>query len=179
MRQRVDIRPATLRDASWVTANLRPLDHREAFCQLREGVKTHELAYFLVHGGDAFVADYIGTPAMVFGTMPINVCCLSVWALGTRHAWRVATAVSTWLRDTYLPEKAEQGFTSMEARSLVDHAVAHRWMESTGAVRATTPFVFGKGGEEFILFRWTVDKLTGNRLIDPAGQRDDHVPQAA
>lgn len=161
----VDIRPAILRDASWITANLRPLDRLEAFCQLPPGTKTSALAWFLVMGhGDAFIAYLRDEPAMVFGIAPINAVCLSVWALGTRRAPRVAPSISRWLRDELLPGKAAEGYTSMEARSLVEHHAAHRWMLSTGAVQHGPPFVFGRGGEEFILFRWTVDALHGKRI---------------
>lgn len=156
MRQ-PDIRPAVLRDASWLMANLRPLDRIEAFCQLEDGFKTHELAGYALSYGATFIAYDRGQPAMIFGTAPINICCLSVWALGTKHAWRVAKQVSDWLRDVHIPDRMAEGYTSMEARSLVDHAQAHSWIEATGGVPHGPPFEFGKGGEKFQLFRWTAD----------------------
>lgn len=163
MRQ-TDIRPAVLRDASWLMANLRPLDHAEAFCQLEPGYKTHELAHYSLSYGESFIAYDRDQPAMLFGTAPINICCLSVWALGTKRAWRVAKQVSDWLRDAHLPALAAKGYTSMEARSLLEHEAAHRWIEATGGVRHGPPFVFGRNGERFQLFRWTSDQLGGIQL---------------
>lgn len=151
----IDIRPAVLRDASFVMANLKPLDHREAFCQLEPGFKTADLARYSLSYGETFVAFWRDQPVMVFGTAPINVCCLSVWALGTKNSWRVAGRVSAWLRDIHVPHRMKQGYTSMEARSLVDHEAAHRWIEATGGVAHGPPFEFGRDGEAFQLFRWT------------------------
>lgn len=161
MTRNVDIFPAVIRDASWITANMRELDRREAFCQMRDDVKTHELAYWSIHNSDAYVAYWRDKPTMLFGTAVANICCLSVWAFGTADTWRVASAVTRFMRHTHLPARAAAGYTSMEARSLVEHETAHRWIRDTGGVQHGPPFVYGKGGEEFILFRWTADALHG------------------
>src|SRR5688500_7207289 len=120
MTRPIDRRHAVLRDASWLMANLRPLDQIEAFCQLAPDFKTHELAHYSLSYGETFIAYHKDQPAMLFGTAPINICCLSVWALGTKHAWRVAKQVSDFLRDVHLADRIDDGYTSMEARSLVE-----------------------------------------------------------
>lgn len=152
----ITIRQATLRDASYVTANLRELDRAEVFCQLAEGTRTHELAYALTMADDTYCAYYRGTPAAVFGVGPINICTLSFWAIGTRHMWCTVPAITRYFLDVILPGKIEQGFTSAEARSLAGHLSAHRWMISMGAEMVGEPFLFGRNGEHFQLFRWTV-----------------------
>jgi len=152
----IDVRPANLRDASWITANMQRLDREEIFCQLNDGVTTAQLAEWLILGGDGFIAYLRDEPVMLFGTTPIAASCMSVWAMGTRQTPRVIPAVSRYLIETHIPWRLEQGFNSMEARSLVTHGAAHRWMESMGGVRHGPAFVFGKGGEHFILYRWTV-----------------------
>lgn len=158
------IRPACLRDASWIMANLRPLDHLEAFCQLEPGYKTADLAAFSVQYGESFVAYDGDEPAMVFGTVPANVCAGVVWALGTKRARRVVPAVTRFFLEEHGPALLARGFTSLEARSIENHTDAHRWMEATGAVRHGEPFVYGRNGERFVLFRWTSDRFSGIRI---------------
>lgn len=167
MTRSVDIRPAVLRDASWIMANLRPLDHKEAFCQLERGFRTHELAGYLLRYGDSYIAYDRDEPAMLFGTTPINIVCLSAWALGTKRAWRVAGRVATWVRDEHVPALRREGYTSLEARSLCENRQAQDWIRSTGGVEHGPPFPFGSDGELFQLFRWTDE-----------GQRGICVPQS-
>lgn len=154
MSRLIEIKPATLRDASYVMACLRPSDLEEVLCQVPDTVKMHEMAYHLLMGSDAYVASYNGQPAMFFGTSPINAACLSVWALGTRHMHRTVPAVTRFLID-HLEDRMAQGYHTMEARSLMDHTMAHRWIIGAGGRASGEPFVFGKDGEKFLLFRWT------------------------
>lgn len=155
------VRPACFRDASYIVANMRPEDETEILCQLPDGLKRHEIAYMLLMGGDAFVAFDGDLPVLFFGTHPINVCTLSAWAIGTRRTWRVLVEATRWLIADYLPGKMDEGYTSMEARSHVDHRQAHGWMESTGAVVHGPSFVYGRNGEKFLLYRWTADAMAG------------------
>lgn len=151
----VEIRPSCLRDASYVFANLRPLDCHEAFCQIDHRVKTHEVAWWSIQIGESWVAYLKGRPVMVFGYMPMNVAAVSIWAMGTKHATRVVPAVTRHVVLDVIPSLIERGYHSMEARSIIEHEQAHRWMESTGAVRSGEPFPYGRDGELFQLFRWT------------------------
>jgi len=152
----VVIKPACLRDASFVMANLRPIDQLEAFCQLPDGVTSAQLAHYTVASSKAFVAYLDSQPVMVFGSSTINVCTVSLWALGTRKSWRVIPAVTRFMRDFHIPALIDSGVTLGEARSLLTHTQAHKWMRDFGAEVSGEPFVYGKGGELFQLFRWTV-----------------------
>jgi hypothetical protein len=150
------IRPATLAPASFILANMRPEDHDECMCQVPEGTRTWELAYGMLMGGEGYVAyDAEDRAACFFGTTPMNVAALSVWAVGTRHMQRVVPEVSRFLVRTVVPRRIEQGYQIMEARSHAMHLTAHRWMMDLGAQRVGQPFVFGRSGELFHLFRWT------------------------
>lgn len=152
----IDIRPANLRDASWLMANLRQLDREETFCQLPDGISTDKLAEWFITTGDAFIAYHRDEPALLFGTTRVHVCAMSIWALGTAKAERTIPAVSRFLIEHAIPWRIEQGFTCMEARSLETHLDAHRWMESMGGKREGEPYLYGKGGERFVTYRWTV-----------------------
>lgn len=151
----IEITDATLRDASFVIANLRPLDELELMCQLPDDVKRHEVAYALLHSGDCFVAKLDGQPVAIFGSSLVNQACLSLWALGTKRMRRVAPAITRFMFAKHIPDRADQGFRIAEARSIETHREAHRWMTATGAVRVDPPFEYGKNGEMFVLYRWT------------------------
>lgn len=156
---KITIEPACLRDASFVMANMRPLDELEVMCQVPDSARIHELAHWLISGSAAFVAYVDGRPSAVFGTSPINVVCLSIWALGTKRMQRCVPAITRFMIAEHLPERVAEGYKLMEARSLVQHEEAHRWMQSTGAVVQGADFEYGKGGEMFRLFRWEASAM--------------------
>lgn len=153
----VTTKPAVVRDASWITANLRSADHEEAFCQLPEGTQTSVLAHHLVHSGESFVAYLDGEPVSLYGTSPINASCFGVWCIGTDQLERTIPAISRHLMTEIVERRIQQdGARTMEARSLVTHTAAHKWMLAMGAEQHGGPFPFGRNDELFLMFRWTV-----------------------
>lgn len=157
----IQLGPATLRDATYIVANMRDTDRHEVYCQLPDGMDDWRVAYFLLMNGEAYAARWTRQdgrefPVMFFGVQPMNAVALAIWALGTKHAWRAVPAVTRFVIDDLVPRKLEQGYRIMEARSIEGHTQAHRWMESTGAHRIGKPFEYGRNGELFHLFRWTV-----------------------
>lgn len=158
IRPRPSVHPSTLRDASFVMANLRPRDRAEIMCQVPEGTKTHELAYGLNLSPEAWTIHLEDRqPIALFGENHMTPACVIVWAMGTRHMWRAIPLLTQFMRDDVVPRLIAQGYCTMEARSHVLHLQAHRWMHSTGAVQADQPYEYGRNGEKFITFRWTAD----------------------
>lgn len=156
----IEIRQACLRDLSYVMAYLRERDADEVYSQLAEGTTGIELAYGLLQT-DAYVALLDGQPVAGFGTAPLSAVARSVWALGTDRMRRVVPAITRFFQQQYVPALIADGNEIMEARSLVDHVEAHRWMRATGARVIGPPFTFGRGGKQFLLFRWTADDFEG------------------
>lgn len=164
MTTHVTIEPACFRDASYIVANMRPGDRDEIMCQVPLGTKSYEIAKFMIEGGDAYVAYWKGTPVMLFGTNPLNSAVMCIWAIGTKHTWRVIHAVSRFMMNVHLPAQVEtHGYKAMEARSHITHEAAHRWMQSTGAVVWGPPFVYGMNGEKFLMFRWEPEAFAAAR----------------
>lgn len=159
----IRVAPATLRDVSFVLANLRPMDDAELRCQLPDGTRMHDVAYGLLMAGDAFVALDGDQPAMVFGTNFMTPAARGVWALGTKRARRAIPAITRFFTGPYADQLLAAGVLMLEARSHADHAEAHRWMHSTGAVRVDPCFPYGKDGELFCVFRWTTDTFVRRR----------------
>lgn len=153
----IDIGPATVAHGTYIVANLRPLDHREAFCQLPPDTKTAVLGLWLVHQPHAYIAYVDNQPVMLFGASPINQYVWSVWALGTRHCRRAAPAVSRYFTRTLIPKLIdEHQIVALEARSLLEHEEAHSWIVNMGGEQHGEPFAYGRDGERFVLYRWTV-----------------------
>lgn len=157
---RIEVRQATLRDASFVMANLRPDDDREVMCQLPLGLKNYEIAKMLQYSAlESWVACYDDAPAGFFGVTHMTVACASIWALGTKRFARVAPTVTRVVREDIAPRMVKAGYRTLEARSHIEHLSAHRWMHLTGAQQVDNPYVYGRNGEQFITFRWTSDLL--------------------
>jgi hypothetical protein len=179
----ITIKPATLRDATYVIANMRPMDRKEVYCQLTDGVDDMQVAYLLLMHSEAYAArwtDQSGRewPVMFFGTQPMNAAALGIWALGTRHARRSVPAVTRYVVQELLPRKIAEGYRIMEARSIEGHTQAHRWIVGTGAKQIGEPFEYGKDGELFHLFRWTVDTyrdLHGMRYDDTSAEQETAI----
>lgn len=152
----VTIKPAVFRDASYITANLRAVDKVEAFCQLPDAATTIELAWWLIHSGDAFIAYRKNEPVFLFGTSPQTASCYNVWGLGTDDTRKVIPEVTRYLMTTHIEKRIAEGARTMEARSLVSHTEAHGWMRMVGAEQHGEPFEYGKHGEQFVLYRFTV-----------------------
>lgn len=155
----VVMREANLRDASFVLANLRPLDYQELSCQTRPGTPLSDIAAYLVMGNDAFVAHVDGTPAAVFGTSDMGGAARSIWALGTKRMWRAVPAITDFVVEDIVPALLGDGYHMLEARSLSTHHLAHNWMLGAGAEQVGPPFPYGRNREMFLLFRWTAASL--------------------
>lgn len=151
-----EIRPIVLRDVSYVLANLRQADADEIWCQMPEGATALGLAQHVINFGDGYTAWVDGKLVAAFGTQPINAVAHLAWAFGTDKMQRAVPAITDFMHDVQVPKIIGDGAEIMEARSILHHSSAHVWMISTGAQPIGDPFVFGRGGERFRLFRWTV-----------------------
>lgn len=155
------IHDATLRDATYVMAWLRPADVEEVMCQVPADLSRSDMAYNLLFSGDTFAARVGDQPVGFFGTNVINAACLSVWALGTKNMWRAVSEMNRFLVDEHLPARVAQGYRTMEARSITSHTDAHHWIKQLGGVQHGPAFEFGRDRETFLLFRWSADDLAG------------------
>lgn len=155
---RVEIVDASLRDLTFIAANLRSEDIRELACQMPDGLDVADGAVFSASSGEAWVAKLDGQPVAAFGAAPMSLPgnILSLWAWGTKRLARAAPAITRFVRDECAPRWVANGVTRVEARSIEGHHQAHRWLEGAGAFSVDYP-CFGKGGEHFKLFWWTKD----------------------
>jgi hypothetical protein len=152
----IEIEPATLATASWVTANLRAEDRAEVFCQLPDNTPTAAIAEFSIRSGEAFVALDRGNPVALFGSTPMTAACFSVWALGTKRFARAVPEMTVAFMSYIVPRRIDQGFRCAEARAMQANTKAVLWLDALGGEVLGEPFPYGKDDELFLLFRWTV-----------------------
>lgn len=153
----IEIMPATIRDATFVLYNLRAADQIEVMCQLPQGVSLGGVAHTMLMSGDNYAARVDDQPVAFFGWHALNAACSAIWAIGTDNMWRAVPAITDYVLEAMVPDMLLDGFVSMEARSHVDHVVAHKWMVYLGAKQHGGPYVFGRDREMFLTFRWTDD----------------------
>lgn len=149
------ILPATLRDLSYVAANMRLADWEEISCQCPPSIRTLDVAAWSAQAREAYTVQRHGQPIAAFGvhdaTPAGNV--LSIWAWGTLEMPRAVPEISRWIRQA-VPRWIGEGVTRVEARSIVGHTAAHRWMRKLSARETELP-AFGRDGQDFVLFFWT------------------------
>ncbi len=157
---------ATIRDYTYLAANMRPADWREISCQLPPEAKPVDVALMSLQAREAWTATVRGQPAAAFGisdaTPARNV--VSLWAWGTRLLPRAAPEVTRFVR-ARVPVWIEQGINRVEVRSIVGHDLAHRWLGNLGATQDCVLKGFGRNEEDFLLWSWTCSSW--RKLISP------------
>lgn len=150
---------ATIRDMTFVLANLRDPDREELRAQLG-GFTGYDLAVQCLQAGNAFVARVNGVPAMAFGGAHQSPTTLSAWSFGTKDFRRAVPMASRFIMGPLRDHSVLHGYRWAEARVMASHDTAIRWMQkSLGAEVAGHLPGYGVGGEDFILMR--------RHLIDP------------
>ena len=157
----VEIVPAGLRDVAYVTANLRPQDRREvaASADIASGVEAAVIATETSPGW-CWTAKIGGQPVAAFGvaeTSPLTPHIRTAWAFGTVRFRRAVPAIGRFALAVWPQRLAGESVTRLEARSIADHDIAHRWLRSLGARLDGTLPAYGMGGETFQLWSWTND----------------------
>jgi hypothetical protein len=152
------IAAATLRDLSYVAANLRPEDREEVACQFEQW--TPVLLASLALRDHAYVVEINGNPEAAVGAGQVRPGLWIAWSWGTDRMWRAVPTITRFVRDVMIPDIIAQGGQRAEARAMAKNFSAHRWLEKMGATRRCDLPNYGKNGEPFLLFDWTKGNLT-------------------
>ncbi|WP_136659157.1 hypothetical protein [Nitratireductor sp. XY-223] len=155
----VDIRPASLRDVSFIAANMRECDRAEIFCQVAPGTKSADIAAFCIGRGQSWTAFRNGLPSGAFGFSEISDGVLNGWAFGRPGFGRCIPAVTRFVFRELVPGWQRDGVRRIEVRTIESHESAHRWLAAAGAVRCCSLEDWGRGGERFYLYAWTCRKV--------------------
>ncbi|RWP94179.1 hypothetical protein [Mesorhizobium sp.] len=162
----VRIIPATLRDLSYIAANLRPGDRTEIDCQFDEW--SPALLALTALQGFAYVAELNGNPEAGFGAAEQRGGLWIAWSWGTRRMKRCVPGITAFFHAVLGPQVAAQGAWRVEARALATNELALRWLARLGATQRCRLPGYGRNGEDFLLYDWT-------RSSD-FGESWNHVP---
>jgi hypothetical protein len=156
---RVLIVPATLRDLTYVAAHMCDEDRAEVACQLDDAsalaVATASFRDF------AFCVELDGNPEAALGCGCVRSGYWVAWSWGTRRAWRCWPEMIGFIRGWLQPSVYDMGAYRVEARALLSHERAHRFLERIGGQRRCELRAFGRGGEDFVLYDWTRETWNG------------------
>ncbi|RWM83207.1 MAG: hypothetical protein EOR84_33950 [Mesorhizobium sp.] len=163
----VRIIPATLRDLSYIAANLRPEDRTEIDCQFDEW--SPALLALTALQGFAYVAELNGNPEAGFGAAEQRGGLWIAWSWGTRRMRRCVPGITAFFRAVLGPEVAARGAFRVEARALATNELALRWLGRLGATQRCRLPGYGRNGEDFLLYDWTRESWNHVPLPKAAG----------
>jgi hypothetical protein len=168
MTERISIRPASLRDLSWVAAFMRAADRREVFALSPDDNPLALAARIDAMPGEKLAACLDGTPVAAFGAARSGPGVVEVWMFATPDWPRVAPAVTRAILRRLVPALVASGIHRAQCLSIEGHGDAHRWLERMGAVREGVHPGRGRGGETFITYAWRRGDAAVERLLVPA-----------
>lgn len=144
----------TLRDLSYIAANLRLEDREEVDCQFVDWSPVGLASISL--RGHAYVVLIDGNPEAAFGANPTpNPGLWVAYSWGTRRLWRAVPIITHFVSAVLIPDLVASGCQRCEARAMARHDSAHRWLKRMGANEQGRLECYGRNGEDFILFEWT------------------------
>lgn len=158
---KVEITPATVREVAWIAVNMRDIDAQEIWCQ-RPHRSPSRLAYEALSMSPTIklVAAVNGEPVMCCGVSEVQPGLGWLWAWGTKHFHGAIRDLTEHLLDaTRTKLFADADLKRLEARSLVEHTSAHRWIETLGLRYVCDLPCYGKDEEDFKLFALTRNEV--------------------
>ncbi|RWB24667.1 hypothetical protein [Mesorhizobium sp.] len=159
--------PATLRDLSYIAANLRPEDWAEIDCQFDEW--SPALLALTALQGFAYVAELDGNPEAGFGAAEQRGGLWIAWSWGTRRMRRCVPGITEFVHAVLGPKVAARGAWRVEARALAANELALRWLGRLGATERCRLPGYGRNGEDFLLYDWTRESWNHVPLPKAAG----------
>ncbi|RWN57779.1 hypothetical protein [Mesorhizobium sp.] len=167
----VRIISATLRDLSYIAANLRLEDRTEIDCQFDEW--SPALLALTALQGFAYVAELNGNPEAGFGAAEQRGGLWIAWSWGTRRMKRCVPGMTEFFHAMLGPQVAAHGAWRVEARALASNELALRWLARLGATQRCRLPGYGRNGEDFLLYDWTRSSDFGSSDF---GESWNHVP---
>lgn len=155
----------------YVASNMRAIDRAEIFATrwMESAIEVAEDT--TVYPGFTWVGWLDTDPVVVFGAKPLWPNVWTVFAYATDKFQQIAWNVTRHIRRVTIPALVLAGAHRAQCHSLATHVEAHKWLESLGAVRECVVPRYGKGGEDFVLFGWTLESVKDVSLLRPAARR--------
>jgi len=156
------------RDLSWVAVHMRAEDRREVY-PLRDYSDPVSLSLeLMMTPGIRMCALEGGQPIAAWGAAHVTSFYWAAWAFGTDRFRRAVPLISWHIREVIFDVAWETGVQRVEIRTISDHDIAHRWLESLGCVRECDLPSLGRDGQCYTQYAW--------RRSDYRRKEDWYVP---
>ena len=137
---------------------MRVEDKAEIACQWAEWNPTHfaVLVMRAVFSDLSWTAIRDGQPVAAFGFSPASYMDPDIWqawAFGTKEFKRAVPEMTRFLLSRK-PEIEASTVRRIQAFTLTDHDVSHRWLKGLGAKHEGTMRQYGRNGEDFDVYAW-------------------------
>jgi len=159
----VTIAPATLRDMTYIAANMREADRREISAVFPGTPIEIGAALFAASPDLAWIAGLDGNPACAFGIARLLPGLGSGWAYGTRRLPLAMKSVTRYCLRSVRPALIRAGFRRIEVRTATDHDLSHCWLEHLGFAREGIALDYGADGLDFATYAATARRRPFNQ----------------
>lgn len=154
---------ATPERVEHIVRNLRAADARELGAQRWDMVPEKLVREVCeLYGPYKWVCERAGEPIVAIGAVEVHAGVWSAWMFATDNFPSVGFFLTRFVRQSMIPSLIKIGAHRCDARSIDGHDHAHRWLRALGAVEEARLLRYGRGGEDFIIFRWDKPDLPGN-----------------
>ncbi len=138
-----------------IVANLRAADRRELQAQRWEDdLGTLPEDILTAYGPYAWIVSLHDEPIAAVGAVPMWPGVVYAWMFATDKFPQIELFLTRFVKRSMIPNLVSLGTHRCEARSIEGHDVAHRWLRALGAQEECRLHRYGKGGEDFLVFRW-------------------------
>jgi hypothetical protein len=148
-----EVKPANLRDLSYVASHMRASDRAEVEAQIDEWSAAHVAALSL--RDYAYVVELDGNPEAAFGCGQVRRGYWCAWSWGSDRLAKCLPVMIRFITEELQPAVYEAGALRVEARALASHKQARRFLERIGGQFCCELPAYGKNGEDFVMYQWT------------------------
>jgi len=157
-----EVKPANLRDLSYVAAHMRASDRAEVEAQIDEWNAVHVAAMSL--RDFAYIVELNGNPEAAFGCGQVRKGYWIAWSWMSPRGIRCVPAMVEFITEQLQPAVYAAGALRVEARALATHRMARRFLERIGGEFCCELPAYGKNGEDFVLYQWTRDSYQRGKV---------------
>lgn len=151
----ISIRPATLRDMTFVSANMRDQDRREIKAVIEESDTAIGYMLFALSPGLAWCGFLDDQPVAAFGVSRLYAGLGGGWAYMSPRGVRLVPAITRFALRQVKRQLIAEGFRRIEVRTAIDHDISHRWLERMGFAKEGIAVDYGTDGLDFVTYAAT------------------------
>jgi hypothetical protein len=153
------ILPASFEDALSVASKMRAADRRELGATQWSDDFDEFIAHATVGCAPTAWCAHRLCPIGIVGAAPKHPNTWQVFMYATDDFPLVGLCMTRFIVRAMIPALVAAGARRAECYSIEGHTEAHRWLELLGATREATLREYGRGGEDFHVYRWLLSDV--------------------